>query len=159
MDKSIVHPHVVVDPSEHFRWYRRYSCIFVENSSMQAPRHERQYGMIRTIEENPNISDEMFIECEDDFWMLHILDPREYYCSLRRECNYRYNESYCLVHELVDFGALIPHRFSVWMERQDKKYYEVIFKQIRKENNRILVRHCRYYILKLGGEQAQATNC
>ncbi|MCD9643940.1 hypothetical protein HAX54_031832 [Datura stramonium] len=100
----------------------------------------------------------MLKERDNDFHMLQISDPREYYRGLKREWNYRYDESNHLVRELHDLGARIPRRFSLEMQRKNKDHYEITVKQIRKENNRILVRRCRYYILKLAVEQAQITN-
>ena len=103
---------------------------------------------------NPHMLDER----EDDFRMLKKSDPCEYYCGLRREWEHRYHESNMLMNELEQLGAPKPRRFSVWMERRDMVEYEIAVKQIRKENNRMLVRRCRYYILKLAEEQAAATN-
>ncbi|MCD9644712.1 hypothetical protein HAX54_033133 [Datura stramonium] len=44
--------------SDYFRWYRHHSHIFIGNSILQAHEHERQHRLTRTIEENPNTSDE-----------------------------------------------------------------------------------------------------
>ena len=43
------------------------------------------------------------------------------------------------------------------MPRSNVVDYEKVVKQIRKENNLMLLRRCRYYMLQLAGEMATAT--
>jgi hypothetical protein len=84
-------------------------------------------------------------------------DRREYYAGLRREWDFRYNESNTLHTDLVVLGAPLLDRVSLTMPRSNVVDYEKVVKQILKENNLMLLRHCCYYILQLAEEMATAT--
>ena len=78
-------------------------------------------------------------------WILHrfadnyvrekYTNIREYYTSLRREWEYRYNESNTLHTNLVVLEALLLDRVSLTMSRSNVVDYEKVVKQICKENN------------------------
>ena len=84
-------------------------------------------------------------------------DRREYYAGLRREWEYRYNESNTLHIDLVVLGAPLPDRVSLTMPRSNVVDYEKVMKQILKENNLMLLCRCHYYMLQLAEEMATAT--
>uniref|UniRef100_A0A2N9GHS8 Aminotransferase-like plant mobile domain-containing protein n=1 Tax=Fagus sylvatica TaxID=28930 RepID=A0A2N9GHS8_FAGSY len=93
----------------------------------------------------------------DNYVREKYTDRREYYAGLRREWEYRYNESNTLYTDLVVLGAPLPDRVSLTMPRSNVVNYEKVVKQIRKENNLMLLRRCRYYMLQLAEEMATAT--
>ena len=82
---------------------------------------------------------------------------REYYAGLKLEWEYCYNESNTLHNNLVVLRAHLPDRVSLTMLRSNVVNYEKIVKQIRKENNLMLLDHCWYYMLQLAEEMATAT--
>ena len=84
-------------------------------------------------------------------------DPREYYCGLRREWSHRIAESERLVRDLKNLNAPIPTRYSLTVPRVGPTTCEIAVQRIRKENNRMLARRCRFYMLKLAEEQASST--
>jgi hypothetical protein len=93
----------------------------------------------------------------DNYVREKYTDRREYYAGLRREWEYRYNESNTLHSDLVILGAPLLDRVSLTMLRSNVVNYEKVVKQIRKENNLMLLRRCRYYMLQLTEEMAIAT--
>ena len=93
----------------------------------------------------------------DNYVREKYTDRREYYADLRREWEYRYNESNTLHSDLVVLGAPLPDHVSLTMLRSNVVNYEEVVKQIRKENNLMLPRRCRYYMLQLTEEMATAT--
>ena len=58
---------------------------------------------------------------------------------------------------LLVLGASFPDRVSLTMPRSNVVDYEKVVKQIRKENNLLLLRRCRYYMLQLAKEMVIAT--
>ena len=62
-----------------------------------------------------------------------------------------------ITHHLVVLGAPLPDHVSLTMPRSNVINYEKVVKQIRKENNLMLLRCCRYYILQLAKKMATAT--
>jgi hypothetical protein len=93
----------------------------------------------------------------DNYVREKYTDRREYYAGLRCEWEYRYNESNTLYTDLVVLGAPLPDHVSLTMPRSNVVNYEKVVKQIRKENNLMLLRRCRYYMLQLAEEMATAT--
>ena len=93
----------------------------------------------------------------DNYEMEKYTDKREYYAGLRREWEYRYNESNALHNDLIALGAPLLDRVSLTMPRRNMVDYKYVVKKNRKENNLMLLRRCRYYILKLAEEMATAT--
>jgi hypothetical protein len=84
-------------------------------------------------------------------------DIREYYVGLRREWEYRYNKSNTLHTDVVVLVAPLLDCVSLTMPRSNVVDYEKVVKQIHKENNLMLLRRCRYYMLQLAKEMAIAT--
>ena len=93
----------------------------------------------------------------DNYEREKYTDKREYYAGLRREWEYRYNESNALHNDLIALRAPLVDRVSLTMPRRNMVDYKYVVKKIRKENNLMLLRRCRYYILKLAEEMATAT--
>ena len=83
----------------------------------------------------------------DNYVREKYIDRREYYTSLRHEWEYSYNKSNTLHTDLVVLGAPLPDRVSLTMPRNNVINYEKVMKQIRKENNLMLLHLCRYYML------------
>ena len=83
----------------------------------------------------------------DNYVREKYIDRREYYTSLRREWEYSYNKSNTLHTDLVVLGAPLSDRVSLTMPRNNVINYEKVMKQIRKENNLMLLHLCRYYML------------
>ena len=93
----------------------------------------------------------------DNYERKKYTNKREYYAGLRCEWEYRYNESNALHNDLITLGAPWLDRISLTMPRRNIVDYKYVVKKIRKENNLMLLRHCRYYMLKLVEEMATAT--
>ncbi|KAH7847800.1 hypothetical protein Vadar_030391 [Vaccinium darrowii] len=53
-------------------------------------------------------------------------------------------------------GVRIPHRRSLEMPRTNKHEYEAAVVRIQEENNRMLMRRSRYFMLQLAIEMAEA---
>nr|POE62019.1 hypothetical protein CFP56_39612 [Quercus suber] len=85
-------------------------------------------------------------------------DDREYYARLRREWDFRVNESNALHDDLVQLGAPLVDRISVTLPRQNMHQYKRAVTKIKKENNLMILRRSRYHLLQLAEEQAAATN-
>uniref|UniRef100_A0A7N2R3Q0 Uncharacterized protein n=1 Tax=Quercus lobata TaxID=97700 RepID=A0A7N2R3Q0_QUELO len=85
-------------------------------------------------------------------------DEREYYAGLRREWDFRVNESNALHDDLVRIGAPLVDRVSLTLSRQNMHQYERAVTKIKKENNLMILRRSRYHMLQLAEELAAATN-
>ena len=108
----------------------------------------------------------LLIERNDDYRTLRHTDPREYFAGVRREWAYRREESDRLRNDLIHLGASVPIRdsFAIYPElgegRSWPNYKRQMVKavlQIRKENNRMLLRRCRYYMYKLALDSVRAS--
>ncbi|KAH7857281.1 hypothetical protein Vadar_010879 [Vaccinium darrowii] len=55
-------------------------------------------------------------------------------------------------------GVRIPHRQSLDMPRTNKHEYEAAVARIKEENNRMLMRRSRYFMLQLATEMAEAND-
>ncbi|KAL7224990.1 hypothetical protein ACSBR1_026300 [Camellia fascicularis] len=87
---------------------------------------------------------------------LWLLPPFTY--DLRAEWAFKVTEHEGLFNDLLNFGAPIPHRLSLTMARRNVNDYEKVVSRIKKENNRMLMRRCRHFILQLATEMAEASN-
>ncbi|KAF7112934.1 hypothetical protein RHSIM_Rhsim13G0134300 [Rhododendron simsii] len=61
-----------------------------------------------------------------------------------------------LVNDLHNMGVRIPHRRSLEMPTTNKREYEAAVSRIKEENNRMLMRRSRYFMLQLATEMAEA---
>lgn len=93
----------------------------------------------------------------DDYWTLEDTDPKEYYAGLRCEWAFRVDEQAGLVNDLANLGAPIPNRRSLTMPRRTRYDYEEAVEQVRVENNTMLISRCRYLMLQLATEMAEAS--
>ena len=84
-------------------------------------------------------------------------NEREYYAGLRREWDFRVNESNALHDDLVQLEAPLVDRVSLTLSRQNMHQYERAMTKIKKENPMIL-RRSRYHMLQLAEELAAAMN-
>ncbi|CAL5354743.1 unnamed protein product [Camellia sinensis] len=84
--------------------------------------------------------------------------PKDYYAGIRAEWAFRVTEQEGLFNDLRNFGALVPHRRSLTMARRNVSDYEKAVSRIKKENNRMLMRRCRHFMLQLATEMAEASN-
>ncbi|CAL5330584.1 unnamed protein product [Camellia sinensis] len=84
--------------------------------------------------------------------------PKDYYAGIRAEWAFRVTEQEGLFNDLRNFGAPIPHRRSLTMARRNVSDYEKAVSRIKKENNRMLMRRCRHFMLQLATEMAEASN-
>ena len=85
-------------------------------------------------------------------------NEREYYAGLRREWDFRVNESNTLHYDLVQLGAPLVDRVSLTLSQRNMHQYERAVKKIKKENNLMIRRRSRYHMLQLAEELAAATN-
>ena len=85
-------------------------------------------------------------------------NEREYYAGLRREWDFRVNESNALHDDLVQLGAPLVDRVSLTLSRQNMHKYERAVTKIKKENNLMILRRSEYHMLQLAEELATATN-
>ena len=85
-------------------------------------------------------------------------DEREYYVKLRREWDFRVNESNALHNDLVQLEAPLVDRVSLTLSRQNMHQYEHAVTKIKKENNLMILYRSRYHMLQLAKELAAATN-
>ena len=76
-------------------------------------------------------------------------DEREYYAGLRREWDFCVNETNALHDNLVWLRAPLVNRISLTLPRQNMDQYRRAVAKIRKENNLMLLRRCRYHMLQL----------
>ena len=93
----------------------------------------------------------------DNYEREKYTNKREYYAGLRHEWEYRYNKSNALHNDLIALGAPLVDRVSLTMPRRNMVDYKYVVKKIHKENNLMLLRRCRYYMLKLAEETATTT--
>ena len=84
--------------------------------------------------------------------------PKDYYAGIRAEWAFRETEQESLFNDLRNLGAPVPHRRSLSMSRQNVGDYEEAVSRIQKENNRMLLRRCRHFMLQLATEVAEASN-
>ena len=85
-------------------------------------------------------------------------DEREYYVKLRREWDFRVNESNALHNDLVQLEAPLVDRVSLTMSQRNMHQYECAVAKIKKENNLMILRRSRYHMLQLAEELAVTTN-
>ena len=98
----------------------------------------------------------LLVERNDEYEELVNEDPIEYYCGLRREWSHRALESKELVNDLRRLGVRIPRRRSLMMPRNGEVNCRRAVSRIRIENNRMILRRCRYHMLELAEELAFA---
>ncbi|CAL5415834.1 unnamed protein product [Camellia sinensis] len=84
--------------------------------------------------------------------------PKDYYAGIRAKWVFRATEQEGLFNDLRNFGAPVPHRRSLTMARRNVSDYEKAVSRIKKENNRMLIRRCRHFMLQLATEMAEASN-
>lgn len=105
-------------------------------------------------------------ERNDDYRRLKFSDPKEYFAGIRQEWAYRRAESERLRNELIAMGARVPIRHSLdmfprttessgWDDYRRKVIQAV--KQLRIENNRMLLRRTRQYIYQLAKDSVRAS--
>ena len=82
--------------------------------------------------------------------------PKDYYAGLRQGWKFRVTEQEGYVNDLHQLGVKIPHRRSMTMPRTNVPTYEEAVSRIKRENNRMLMRRGRYYMLQLATEMADA---
>ena len=85
-------------------------------------------------------------------------DAREYYAGLRQEWDFRMNESNALHDDLMQLEMPLVDHISLTLPRQNMDQYWCVVAKIKKENNLMLLRRCRYHILQLAEELAIVTN-
>ena len=85
-------------------------------------------------------------------------DEREYYVGLRREWDFRVNESNALHDDLMRLGAPLVDRASLTLSRRNIHQYERAVTTIKRENNLMILHRSRYHMLQLAEELAAATN-
>ena len=87
-------------------------------------------------------------------------NERKYYAELRREWDFRVNESNALHDDLVQLRAPLVDRVSLTLSRQNMHQYEraVTKKKKKRENNLMILRRSKYHMLQLVKELAAATN-
>ena len=85
-------------------------------------------------------------------------DEREYYAGLRREWDFRMNESNTLHNDLVKLKVPLVDRVLLTLSRQNIHQYERAVTKIKKENNLMILCRSRYHMLQLAEELATATN-
>ena len=105
-------------------------------------------------------------QMDDDYYSLRYTDPKEYFAGVRREWAFRLEESNQLRNDLIGLGAKLPVRDSlgVYPARNFNgswgDYRRLVIEAvglIREENNRMLLRRCRFYMLKLVKDSAAAS--
>ncbi|KAH7846468.1 hypothetical protein Vadar_014324 [Vaccinium darrowii] len=93
---------------------------------------------------------------KDPYWKEKRSSPKDYYVGLREEWKFRVEEQEGLVADLRNMGVRIPHRRPLEMRRTNKHEYEAAVARIKEENNRMLMRRSRYFMLQLAIEMAEA---
>ena len=105
-------------------------------------------------------------QMNDDYYSLKYTDPKEYFAGVRREWAFRLEESDQLRNDLIGLGAKLPVRESlgVYPARNFNgswaDYRRLVIEAvelIREENNRMLMRRCRFYMIKLAQDSANAS--
>ncbi|CAL5421671.1 unnamed protein product [Camellia sinensis] len=84
--------------------------------------------------------------------------PKDYYAGIRAEWAFRVTDQEGLYNDLRNFGAPVPHHRSLTMARRNVSDYEKAVSRIKKENNRMLMRRCRHFMLQLATEMAEASS-
>ena len=74
-------------------------------------------------------------------------DEKKYYAELRWEWEFHMNESNALHDDLVQLGAPLVNHISLTLPRQNMDQYRCALAKIKKENNLMLLRRCRYHML------------
>ena len=74
-------------------------------------------------------------------------NEREYYARLRWEWEFRINESNALHDDLMLLWAPLVDCISLTLPRWNMHQYEHVVAKIKKENNLMLFRRCRYHML------------
>nr|POE64136.1 hypothetical protein CFP56_77231 [Quercus suber] len=82
----------------------------------------------------------------------------EYYAGLRREWDFRVNESNALHNDIMQLEAPLVDHVSLTLPQQNMHQYERAVTKIKKENNLMILRRSRYHMLQLAKELATATN-
>ena len=87
-------------------------------------------------------------------------NEREYYTRLRRECDFRVNESNALHDDLVRLGAPLVDCVSLTLSQQNMHQYEraVTKKKRKRKNNLMILCRSKYHMLQLAEELAATTN-
>ncbi|KAG5540933.1 hypothetical protein RHGRI_020980 [Rhododendron griersonianum] len=93
----------------------------------------------------------------NQYWRERHSSPKDYYTGLRQEWAFRLEEQEGLYNDLQELSSPVPHRRVIQMRRENKLDYERAVRRIRRENNRMLLRRCRYYMLQLAREIAEAS--
>ena len=93
----------------------------------------------------------------DDYKSEKYSDPKKYYVYLREEWKYILIEQKRLVRDLIEVGVCVPHLRSRTMLRRNMVECELAVTVINKENNRMLMRRSRYFMLQLVTEMDEAT--
>uniref|UniRef100_A0A164T3B7 Uncharacterized protein n=1 Tax=Daucus carota subsp. sativus TaxID=79200 RepID=A0A164T3B7_DAUCS len=103
---------------------------------------------------------------DDDYYSLRYTDPKEYFAGVRREWAFRLEESDQLRNDLIGLSAKLPVCDSLavypalnfngsWVDYRCLVIEAVGL--IREENNRMLLRRCRFYMLKLAKDSTTAS--
>lgn len=85
-------------------------------------------------------------------------DVREYYAGLRREWKFCINKSNALHNDVIFLRAPLVNRTSLTKPRRNVDEWRRVVYWICKENNLMLLRRSKYYMLQLVEELAIATN-
>ncbi|KAL7171800.1 hypothetical protein ACSBR2_036462 [Camellia fascicularis] len=93
-----------------------------------------------------------------DYMTEKYSSPKDYYASIRAEWAFRLTEQESLFNDLRNLGASVSHHRSLNMPRRNMGDYEQVVNRIKKENNRMLLRRCRHFMLQLVIEMAEASN-
>ena len=105
-------------------------------------------------------------QMDDDYYSLRYTDPKECFAGVRREWAFCLKESDQLRNDLIGLGANLPVRDSLAVYPAHNfngswgDYRRLIIEAvglIREENNRMLLRRCRFYMLKLAKDSATAS--
>ncbi|KAL1805185.1 hypothetical protein ACET3Z_028253 [Daucus carota] len=103
---------------------------------------------------------------DDDYYSLRYTDHKEYFAGVRLEWAFYLEESDQLRNDLIGLGAKLPVHDSLalysarnfngsWGEY--RRLVIKIMELIREENNRMLLRLCHFYMLKLAKDSATAS--
>ena len=84
-------------------------------------------------------------------------DEREYYAGLRREWDFRMNEYNALHDDLVQLGVPFVDCISLTLPRRNMHQYERAVTK-KKDNNLMILRRFRYYMLQLVEELVATMN-
>ena len=55
----------------------------------------------------------------------------------------------------TELGIVVPYRRSLTMQLKNKEDYESVVKHVRRENNRVMVRRCRYNMSQLAANMME----